>query len=222
MADITESEDATDERGQQRPAFSWPGRRRADEAAEAAEKAALQGLERLRGRTGAERVDVPATSDPQARGQADSDELRALVFEATQQLRDAIKIEANELGRLIRAEHDTLRQAIESLQELTSELRPAAPVEPAEPEEEVSQAEQLPPAEETTPIDLNEASHADLCALGMSETQASRVIRHRDFWGEFHSVSELDHVPGFSPATRAELDERLTVWTDDDEPGPTD
>jgi len=212
MADITESEDAVNERGQHRGAFSWPGRRRADEAAEAAEKAALQGLERLRGRTGAERRDDPEASDPQARGHGDGEQLRALVFEATQQLRDAIKIEANELGRLIQAEHDTLRQAIESLQELTLELKAAAPAEP----EEVSHPEQLPPAEEAGPIDLNEASHSDLCAIGMSETQASRVIRHRDFWGEFQSVSELDHVPGFSPAARAQLDERLRVWAGDE------
>jgi DNA uptake protein ComE-like DNA-binding protein len=67
-------------------------------------------------------------------------------------------------------------------------------------------------------VDLNEASHADLRAIGMSETQASRVVRHRDFWGNFQFVSELDHVPGFSPATRAELAHRLSVWRHAEEP----
>ena len=189
----------------------------ADEAAEAAEKAALQGLERLRGRTGVERRDGPEASDPQARGQGDSEQLRGLVFEATQQLRDAIKIEANELGRLIQAEHDTLRQAIEALQELTSELKAAAPAEP----EEVGHAEQLPPAKEAVPIDLNEASHSDLCAIGMSETQASRVIRHPDFWGEFQSVCQNSTTyRGSHRQPARNWTSALTVWADD-ESGPT-
>jgi DNA uptake protein ComE-like DNA-binding protein len=205
MTDTRASDDASNERGQQRSAFSWPGRRRADEAAEAAERAALQGLERLRGKTSAEPLNAPA------RGPGKGDELRPLVFEATQQLRDAIKIEANEIGRLIQAQQESLQQVIESLQDLTSELRAAAPAET----ESVSQDEHLPPPKET-PVDLNEASHADLCAIGMSETQASRVIRHRDFWGNFHFVSELDHVPGFPPEMRAELDQRLSVWRDDE------
>lgn len=216
MTDIRESEDAINERGQHRPAFSWPGRRRADEAAEAAERAALQGLERLRGRTSAEKLDAPAAHDAHARGLGNGDELRALVFEATQQLRDAIKIEANEIGRLIQAEQETLRHAIECLEELTSEWRSAEPADT----KGASPTEDLPPAE-GIPVDLNEAGHADLCAIGMSETQASRVIQHRNFWGDFHSVSELDHVPGFSPATRAALDQRLNVGTEDEESGPT-
>jgi len=201
-----DSDDTIKDRDQHRPAFSWPGRGRADEAAEAAERAALQGLERLRGRTSSEQLDAPA------RGPGDSYELRALVFEATQQLRDAIKIEANEIGRLIRAEREMLKQTVESLQELTSELRAAAAAET----KSVSRAEHRPPPEQIS-VDLNEASHADLRAIGMSETQASRVIRDRDFSGDFKSVSELDHVPGFSPAVRAELYRRLTVRRADEE-----
>ena len=206
MTDTRASEEAIKDRGEHRPAFSWPGRRRADEAAEAAERAALEGLERLRGRTSAER---PPTSDRQAQDAQSREELRALVFEATQQLRDAIKIEANELGSLIRAEQETLKEAIESLRELTSELRAADPDESPEPPEQ-------PSFPVSVLLDLNEASHEDLCAIGMSETQASRVIRHRDFWGDFESVSELDHVPGFPPAVRAELEQRLVVWGDEE------
>jgi DNA uptake protein ComE-like DNA-binding protein len=168
----------------------------------------LQGLERLRGRSSAEQRDDEAA--PVAPGARNGEDLRGLVFEATNQLRDAIKIEANEIARILQAEHETLVEAIESLEEQIAELRGAPPTET---ESEIATA-QLPPAED--PVDLNEASHADLCAIGMSETQASRVIRHRDFWGGFHSVSELDHVPGFSPEIRAELDERLIVWKDDE------
>lgn len=203
--DIRESDEAINERDQHRPAFSWPGRRRADEAADAAERAALAGLERLRGRTNEEPPDAPA------RDSGERHELRRLVFEATQQLRDAIKIESNEIGRLVQAQQEALERAIESLQDLTSELKAANPAET----EGVSEEEHLlPPGEES--VDLNEASHADLRAIGMSETQASRVIRHRDFWGNFQLVSELDHVPGFSPAIRAELEQRLSVWRHDE------
>lgn len=205
MTDIRESRNAVREGGQPRPAFSWPGRRRADEAAEAAEKAALRGLERLRERTSAEQLDTHAGE------RENGAELRGLVFEATQQLRDAIKVEANELGRLIRAEQASLRHAIESLQKLTAELRVAAPAETKN-----QSYPELPPASEKS-VDLNQASHADLRAIGMSETQASRVLRYRDFWGNFESVAELDHVPGFSEQMRRELDQRLTVRGDDEE-----
>ncbi len=206
MKNIRDSDDTIKDGDQHRPAFSWPGRRRADEAAEAADRAALQGLERLRGRTRSEQPDA------HTRGLGDDHELRALVFEATQQLRDAIKIEANEIGRLIRSEREMLKQTIQSLQELTSELKAAAPAET----KSVSRAEHRPPPKQIS-VDLNEASHADLCAIGMSETQASRVIRHRDFSGDFKSVSELDHVPGFSPAARAELHRCLSVRRADEE-----
>jgi DNA uptake protein ComE-like DNA-binding protein len=203
MAEDSKPEDAVDERVQNRPAFSWPGRRRAEEAAAAAEKAALQGLERLRGKSDVERDDATGSAAPEIE---DGDGLRELVIEATQQLRDAIRIEANEIGGLLRAERESLEQAIQSLQEQIAEVRDGALME----QDSGGETDQLPPSQEEV-ADLNEASHADLCAIGMSETQASRVIRHRDFWGDFHSVSELDHVPGFAPAIRAELEQRLSV-----------
>jgi DNA uptake protein ComE-like DNA-binding protein len=212
MTDIRRSDEALQERDQDRPAFSWPGRRRADEAAEAAERAALQGLERLRGRTSAEPL---ASPDQQARELVSREELRALVFEASQQLRDAIKIEANALSELMRSQHEELKETVESLRDLASELRPVFPLG------DESEVETLPQPREVS-VDLNSASHADLCSIGMSETQASRVIRHRDFWGDFQSVAELDHVPGFSPDSRVELDERLVVYRDDEESAQAD
>lgn len=205
MADNRKPEDAVDKRVQDRPAFSWPGRRRAEQAAAAAESAAHQGLERLRGKSDVEQDDATGSAAPEI---DDRDGLRNLVFEATQQLRDAIRIEAHEIGELLRAERESLEEAIHSLQELIAEVRGGALMD----QESVSGTDQLPASQEEV-ADLNGASHADLCAIGMSETQASRVIRHRDFWGDFRSVSELDHVPGFAPEIRAELEQRLSVDT---------
>lgn len=203
MADSRQPEDAVQEGIQDRPAFSWPGRRRAEQAAEAADRAAIQGLERLRGKADA-RQEEAAESDAPAPENGEG--LRDPVFEATQQLRDAIRIEAHEIRELLRAEREGLEQAIQRLQDLIAEARGGLLTDG----ESVGRMTDLPPTEEMV-VDLNEASHADLRAVGMSETQASRVIRHRDFWGDFHSVSDLDQVPGFAPETRAELDRRLNV-----------
>ena len=168
----------------------------------------MQGLERLRGKSPPEPADVPESNAPDP---GDGDALRAIVFEATQQLRDAIRLEAHEIGELLRAERESLEEAIESLHELIAEARETGVTE----EDDVEGTGHAPPPEGVM-VDLNEAGHADLCAAGMSETQASRVIRHRDFWGSFDAVSELEHVPGFSPEHRAELERHLSVGTDEE------
>ena len=46
-------------------------------------------------------------------------------------------------------------------------------------------------------ISLSDADFNTLRDLGMSVTQAKRVIRYRDERGGFHSVDDLDRVPGF-------------------------
>ena len=45
-------------------------------------------------------------------------------------------------------------------------------------------------------LSLNDASFDELRDIGMSVTQAKRVIRYREEH-EFQSVDELDRVPGF-------------------------
>lgn len=47
-------------------------------------------------------------------------------------------------------------------------------------------------------LDLNHASFEDVRALGVSTTQATRVISARDAVGAFASLDELDRLPGFS------------------------
>jgi len=65
--------------------------------------------------------------------------------------------------------------------------------------------------ETTSAISLNHGTFEDFRALGLSNTQARRLLAYRDQVGEFRSVEELDEVPGFSAKTRAELKAKVTV-----------
>jgi len=199
MEDGRATEDSAAEPAEGRPAFSWPGRRRGEQAAEAADRAALRGLERLRARS-----EVPPEPPPPEQ----EDELRALVVEATEQLRDEIRAEGRRIELLLEAERERLEEVVQDLYGVIARLEGAGASVPA-----VEERPELPESEES--VDLNSAGPAELHGIGMSQTQASRVIRHRDFWGEFHSVSELAHVPGFAPELREELEHRLHVSTDD-------
>ncbi len=58
-------------------------------------------------------------------------------------------------------------------------------------------------------VSLSVAGFDDLRALGMSVTQAKRVIRFRDEHGSFSSVSQLDDVPGFPRAFLDGIRDRL-------------
>lgn len=56
---------------------------------------------------------------------------------------------------------------------------------------------------------LAKAGEEQLQALGLTITQARRVMRYRDGLGQVSSVAELDVVPGISAARRAELKSKL-------------
>jgi DNA uptake protein ComE-like DNA-binding protein len=58
-------------------------------------------------------------------------------------------------------------------------------------------------------VSLSSASFGELRALGMSVTQAKRVMRRREARGGFTSVDELDEVPGFPRIFLAEVKGRL-------------
>ena len=68
-----------------------------------------------------------------------------------------------------------------------------------------------------TLIDLNGASFEDLRDLGLSVTQAVRVLALREERGRFSSVDELDQVPGMPPELREALKSRTVVRTDEPE-----
>jgi competence ComEA-like helix-hairpin-helix protein len=49
-------------------------------------------------------------------------------------------------------------------------------------------------------LSLNEASFDELRGVGLSVTQAKRVIRYREENDGFSDLSELDRIPGFPRA----------------------
>jgi DNA uptake protein ComE-like DNA-binding protein len=60
-------------------------------------------------------------------------------------------------------------------------------------------------------LNVNEASFDELRRLGMSVTQATRVIAYRQRQRGFDSLDDLDTIPGFPEPFLAELKRRLTA-----------
>ena len=58
-------------------------------------------------------------------------------------------------------------------------------------------------------VRLADADFDDLRGLGLSVTQAKRVLRFRDERGGLSNLDELDEVPGFPKAFLATVKERL-------------
>ena len=61
------------------------------------------------------------------------------------------------------------------------------------------------------PVSLTTGSFDEYRAMGMSVTQAKRVIEFREKDGGYTTVDDLDRVPGFSKGFLAEMKLRLTV-----------
>ncbi|HEX6585958.1 MAG TPA: helix-hairpin-helix domain-containing protein [Solirubrobacterales bacterium] len=66
-------------------------------------------------------------------------------------------------------------------------------------------------AGKTGEIDVNEATFEQLRDLGMSVTQATRVIAYREREAGFDSVDDLDSIPGIPKPFVSELKDRLTA-----------
>lgn len=66
-------------------------------------------------------------------------------------------------------------------------------------------------ASEPPSLDVNRASFEDLRHLGLTITQAARVITLRDKRGGYDSLDDLDLVPGLPDALREELGRRFFV-----------
>jgi DNA uptake protein ComE-like DNA-binding protein len=60
-------------------------------------------------------------------------------------------------------------------------------------------------------LDLNDAGVDELRELGLSVTQASRLIAQREDRGRFSSTDELDVLPGFPKLQLTELKRRVYV-----------
>jgi DNA uptake protein ComE-like DNA-binding protein len=63
----------------------------------------------------------------------------------------------------------------------------------------------------TALTELNGATYERLRSLGLSVTQARRVLAHRERSGGFRSVDDLDRIPGFPRAVLEELKQALTA-----------
>jgi len=68
-----------------------------------------------------------------------------------------------------------------------------------------------PPAAPGTVVDLNSGSPDEFRSLGMSVTQARRVIEFREQNGGYSSVDDLDRVVGFPRDFLIQMKRRLTV-----------
>ncbi|HYP55025.1 MAG TPA: helix-hairpin-helix domain-containing protein, partial [Solirubrobacterales bacterium] len=60
-------------------------------------------------------------------------------------------------------------------------------------------------------IQLNEANFEQLRGQGLSVTQATRVLAHRERVGRFQSVDELDEIPGLTREFAEDLKRRSQV-----------
>jgi len=60
-------------------------------------------------------------------------------------------------------------------------------------------------------INLNTVSFEQLRAEGLSVTQATRLLAHRERIGSFRTVEELDQVPGFPQDFLQVLKSRSTI-----------
>jgi len=86
--------------------------------------------------------------------------------------------------------------------------RPAPAPQPTEPAREPTPAA----APAGGQVSLNSGSFEDYRGLGMSVTQAKRVVAYREqLQGGYSSLDDLDRVPGFPKQFLAELKQRLTV-----------
>lgn len=78
----------------------------------------------------------------------------------------------------------------------------------------------MPPEPEPTPpsaaaagpkINLNTVTFEQLREQGLSVTQATRLLAHRERIGGFKSADDLDDVPGFPPEVLADLKSRAAI-----------
>jgi DNA uptake protein ComE-like DNA-binding protein len=63
----------------------------------------------------------------------------------------------------------------------------------------------------TATIGLNSVTFEELRSQGLSVTQATRLLAHRERLGGFKSVDDLDQVAGFPPDLLATVKSRATL-----------
>jgi DNA uptake protein ComE-like DNA-binding protein len=110
-----------------------------------------------------------------------------------------------------RAKSAEPKQTTPAPEPVTEEQSAVEPEHPAaalvEPE---SKAPPVAAPARVSPLDINKASFEQLREVGLSVTQATRVIAYRERQG-FNSVDELGSVPGFPKRFLADVRDRLTA-----------
>ncbi len=69
----------------------------------------------------------------------------------------------------------------------------------------------LSPVRSTAPIGLNSVTFEELRSQGLSVTQSTRLLAHRERLGGFSSIDDLDQVAGFPPDLLADVKSRATL-----------
>jgi DNA uptake protein ComE-like DNA-binding protein len=118
----------------------------------------------------------------------------------------AREAELLEEGSHVEEALETTRRRLERAEERAAAAERALDEVRAEPREEPSE-----PLLGNGPVDLNSASFDQLRGVGMSVSQARRVIAYRDRSEGFDSVDDLEGIPGFPQAFLAELKGRLAA-----------
>ena len=177
-----------------------------------------------------ERADIPAELDS---GVSSPEEITGLEAEPATVEEEAQPAEIAEVVAVLEEAfepefEETL--ASEASQELEPETAegfieanvPDLPSWLAGPAPEVSEPEVWTPvemiSEEPALLDLNQASLAELERLpGVGFILAQAIVNYRDQHGSFASIEDLRQVPGFSPATLYDIQDRLWVTAPDKE-----
>lgn len=182
--------------------------RRADDAESRAREAELSAAAALEGKPApAARGERPATSASGARPARLGTEARP----ARSALGDPAGVSA--------AERRLDRTADTPVGDRDPDRGPASPqpVEEREPSDRTADRPDVPDtgngseSETAGAVNLNRATFEQLRGLGLSVTQATRVLAYRERFGGYDSFDDLDRVPGFSPETIESMRSRFTV-----------
>ena len=125
--------------------------------------------------------------------------------------------EQREAKRAAREKEAAERRAARERKDAEKKAKREKEMEPEQPVE----SEPAPPAEPSPPeprsrdegaaLDVNRATFEQLRGIGLSVTEATRVIAYRERKDGFNSVDDLEGVPGLPKSLLDELREQLTV-----------
>jgi DNA uptake protein ComE-like DNA-binding protein len=129
-----------------------------------------------------------------------SDRLAAQEKELERQREEAAAAGTDEPGDELQIPLDEWDRATSEEREPEPEPRSSEPEPEPEPEPAPRpQPEQAPVAEPS--FDINQAGFDEFCQLGLSISEAARLIGQRDQQGGFSSLDDLDHLRGLSSDT---------------------